>query len=184
MSAVTTVILAGGEGRRIGGDKALQRLRGKPLIDWVFAAVRPQSDEVLISANEQHGAYAHCGCRIFRDITPGAGPLAGLQAAMLNARNDWVASVPCDTPFLPADLIPRLLAAAVHADGAVAVAGGRRHPTIAVYRKSVLPKLDAYLAAGGRKVGGWLDTLHTADVPFDDAAAFVNVNTREELGSL
>ncbi len=183
MRDVTTVILAGGQGIRIGGDKALQLLRGRPLIDWVLDAVKPQSAEVLISANERHAAYAHCGCRIVADLTPGAGPLAGLQAAMRQASHEWVASVPCDTPFLPSDLIERLFAALNDGEAAVAVAG-RRHPTIALYRKSLLPRLDAYLAAGERRVGGWLDTLRVGEAVFDEVAAFANVNTREDLQSI
>jgi molybdenum cofactor guanylyltransferase len=112
MIPVTTVILAGGQGTRIGGGKALQNLRGRPLIDWVFAAISPQSAEVLVSANEDPAAFAHLGCAVIADSLPGhAGPLAGLQAAMQHAIREWVASVPCDTPFLPHDLIAGLFAA-------------------------------------------------------------------------
>jgi molybdenum cofactor guanylyltransferase len=179
---VTTVILAGGLGNRIGGGKALQNLRGRPLIDWVFAAISPQSDEVLVSANENPAAFAHLGCAVIADYLPGyAGPLAGLQAAMQHAGCKWVASVPCDTPFLPHDLIARLLEAVSDAEAAVAVVEGRRQLAIALYDKSVLPKLDAYLALGARKVADWLDTLRVREVLFSDAAAFANINTAAEL---
>jgi molybdenum cofactor guanylyltransferase len=179
---VTTVILAGGQGSRIGGDKALQNLRGRPLIDWVFAAISPQSAEVLISANENPAAFAHLGCAVIADSLPGyAGPLAGLQAAMQHASREWIASVPCDTPFLPHDLIARLFATIDDADAAVAVVEDRRQSTIALYRKTVLPKLNAYLDKGERKVGSWLDTLQVSEVVFDDPHAFINVNSRDEL---
>lgn len=183
-AAVTTVILAGGQGSRIGGNKALQTLRGRPLIDWVFSAVRPQSAEVLISANENQPAYAQFACPVIADNLPGyAGPLAGLQAAMQQANCEWVVSVPCDTPFLPNDLIARLRAAAQTnaSEAAVAVVNGKRQPAIALYRKSVLPKLDAYLDRGERKVSLWLDTLQTSEVAFDDAIAFMNLNSQDEL---
>lgn len=179
---VTTVILAGGQGLRMGGNKTLRQLRGRPLIDWVHSAVSPGSAEVLISANENSGAYAHLGCDVVADGMPGhAGPLAGLQAAMRRARHDWIASVPCDTPFLPQDLIARLFEAAGEGPAAVAVAGGRRQPTIALYRKSVLPRLDAYLESGERKAGKWLDALRANAAVFDDAHAFININTQDEL---
>jgi molybdenum cofactor guanylyltransferase len=181
-STISTVILAGGQGSRMGGNKALQNLRGRPLIDWVFAVVRPQSAEVLISANENQTAYAHLGCPVIADHLPGyAGPLAGLQAAMQQANCAWVASVPCDTPYLPQDLIARLCTAMGDAEAAVAVVAGRRQPAIALYRKNVLPKLDAYLQRGERKVGGWLDTLHVNEAVFDDADAFTNFNSLAEL---
>lgn len=184
MIPVTTVILAGGQGRRIGGEKALLRLRGKPLVQWVLEAVRTQSDEVLINANANEAAYVAYGCRVVADVIPDrAGPLAGLQAAMMCARNEWVASVPCDTPFLPHDLIAKLADSIDGADAAVAVAGGRRHPTIALYRKSVLSRLNAYLASGERKAGGWLATLDLREAVFDDADSFANINTPEELGA-
>jgi len=185
-AAITTVILAGGLGTRIGGDKGLQVLRGRPLTGWVFDAVGGQSDEVLVSANDDHVAYAFLGCPVIADQMPGsAGPLAGLQAALHCAHHDWVACVPCDTPFLPRDLIARLFAAIITAadEAAVAVVEGRRQPTIALYRKSVLPKLEAYLGSGERKVGGWLDTLQVSEAVFDDAAAFANINSQEELAA-
>ena len=177
---ISTVILAGGQGSRIGGDKGLRLLHGRPLIAWVLDAVRSQSDEILISAND--GGYAGFGCPVVTDQTSGwAGPLAGLQSALRHAHHDWVVCVPCDTPFLPKGLLARLLAAVGDAEAAVAVVDGRRQPTIALYRKSVLPRLDAWLASGERKVGGWLDTLQVNEVVFDDATAFININTLEEL---
>jgi molybdenum cofactor guanylyltransferase len=184
MKPVTTVILAGGQGRRIGGDKGLQLLRGKPLIQWVLESMRPQSAEILIGANGDRAEYAAFGCPVVADRMPaGSGPLAGLQSAMLSAHHEWIVSVPCDTPFLPVDLIARLLAAIGDAEAAVAVAGGKRQPTIALYRKNVLPKLDACLASGERKVGNWLDSLHVHDAVFDDATGFVNINSLEELAA-
>ena len=179
---VSTVILAGGLGTRIGGDKALQLLRGRALIDWVLDAVEPQSDEVLINANTHSETFAARGCRVIPDLIPGwAGPLAGVQAALRVARCELVASVPCDAPFLPDDLIDRLLAAIGSCEAAVAVAGGRRQPAIALYRKDVLPKLDAFLENGGRKVGAWLDTLRLSEALFDDPAAFININSQEDM---
>jgi molybdopterin-guanine dinucleotide biosynthesis protein A len=181
---VTTVILAGGLGTRIGGDKGLQTLHGRTLISWVLEAVSRDGGEILINANEAQLAYADFGCRVICDQIPGwQGPLAGLHAALSCAQTDCVMTVPCDTPFLPYDLITRLFDAQslTSTDAAVAVTGGRRQPTIALYRKSVLPRLLAYLGSGGRKVNDWLDTLQLSEVVFDNVADFDNINTVEDL---
>jgi molybdopterin-guanine dinucleotide biosynthesis protein A len=147
-------------------------------------AVRRDSDEILINANNADAAYQHFGYRVIADqLSNWPGPLAGLHAALLCAKNDYVMTVPCDTPFLPADLIVRL----AHAlklrttAAAVAVAGGRRQPAIALYRKNVLPGLLAYLDAGGRKVNDWLDSLQLSEVVFDNVADFDNINTCDDL---
>ena len=181
MMTVSIVILAGGEGSRIGGNKGLQLLRGKPLVRWVLDAVREQGGELLISANGP--GYEDFGCRVIADEMPGMGPLGGLQAALRLAQNALVMSVPCDVPFLPYDLAACLLAGLGEADAAVAVVAGKRQPAIALYRQSVLPRLDAYLTKGERRVGSFLDGLGAREVEFTDAKKFININTKEELES-
>jgi len=180
---ITIVVLAGGAATRMGGDKGLQLLHGRALIDWVLDNVRPHSAEILLNVNSDNKNYLRVGCRIIRDMQNNVGPLAGLQAAFYNSRHEWIASVPCDTPFLPDDLLPRLFAALQNnsAEVAVAVEGGQRHPTIALYQKNVLPKLNIFLASGQRKVGDWLNTLHVTEVIFDDAQAFLNLNSTQDL---
>lgn len=181
---ISTVIIAGGLGTRMGGAKGLQPLRGRALIDWVLDAVSMHSDEILINANGHPEAYARPGCRVIADQTPGwVGPLAGLQAALHCAKHDCVLTVPCDTPYLPQDMVVRLAAAldAGGSEAAVAVVEGRRQPAIALYRKTVSAKLDDYLGANRRKVNDWLDTLQLSEVVFDDLAAFANINSVQEL---
>ncbi len=180
--SVTTVILAGGQGSRMGGDKALRDLRGLPLIEWVLGAIMPQANEILISANDNLPAFQHLGYPVVSDYVPGyAGPLAGLQAGMQHASGEWVASVPCDTPFLPDDLIARLLTAASGMEAAVAVVNGRRQPAIALYHRSVLPRLNAYLDGGERRISGWQDLLRVREAVFDDDEAFLNINSLQDL---
>lgn len=182
---VSTVILAGGQGTRIGGNKALRDLRGLPLVEWVIGALLQQGTEILISANDNQAALSGLGYPVVPDLLPAyAGPLAGLQAAMHYTASEWVVSVPCDTPFLPDDLIARLSAGIGDAEAAVAVVNGRRQPATALYRRSVLPKLNAYLDSGGRKVAGWLDLLQVREVVFEDADAFVNINSIEDLDAI
>lgn len=184
---VTGVILAGGLGRRMGGvDKGLQQLRGRPLVAWVAERLGPQVDELLISANRNGESYAALGHRVLADrITGFAGPLAGLHAALTVARHPLVATVPCDTPFLPAELVSRLSEALNEsaADLAVARTFNQPQPVFCLCRRALLSSLGAFLAGGGRKVEHWQATLQVVEVAFDDQAeCFENINTGEDLG--
>lgn len=182
---LSAVILAGGQGSRMGGaDKGWLVFRGQPLICHVLERIRPQADELLISANRHLDDYAALGATLLSDETPDyPGPLEGIRMALKAARGDWLLCVPCDTPFLPPDLAVRLAAAleAAHADIAVAEAGGQVHPVVFLCCKNVLASLETFMAAGGRGVGRWQAGLKRAVVPFADADAFRNFNTPEEL---
>jgi molybdopterin-guanine dinucleotide biosynthesis protein A len=184
---ITGVILAGGLGRRMGGiDKGLQELRGRPMVAWVVERLAPQVDELLINANQNGERYAEFGHRVVPDQIPDfAGPLAGLHAALSAAAHPLVATAPCDSPFLPADLISRLFSAltASNADLAVARTFDQPHPVFCLCKREVLPHLTEFLESGGRKIDRWYATLKVIEVAFDDEAeAFENINTREELG--
>jgi molybdenum cofactor guanylyltransferase len=183
---VTGVVLAGGQGRRMGGvDKGLKVLRGKPMVEWAIERFGPQVDELLINANQNIDAYAAFGHRIIPDTIAGyAGPLAGLHRGLTEARYDLVATVPCDSPFLPSDLVSRLLARLDErgAELAVARTGEQPHPVFCLCRKSVLGNLTAFLENGGRKIDAWYSALRVVEVPFDDnPEAFSNINTEAEL---
>jgi molybdopterin-guanine dinucleotide biosynthesis protein A len=183
---VTGVVLAGGLGRRMGGvDKGLQPLRGKPMVEWVVERFAPQVDELLINANQNLDVYGRLGSRVIPDEIGGfAGPLAGLHRGLAEARHDLVATVPCDSPFLPHDLVSRLRAAleSAGAELAVAITGKQPHPVFCLCRRSVLPGLTAFLESGGRKIDAWYSALRVAEVGFDDEPdAFSNINTRSEL---
>lgn len=186
-TAISAVILAGGQGRRMGGvDKGLVELSGKPMVEWVLERLRPQVDEVLINANQNPDRYRAFGVPVFCDDIGGfAGPLAGLHAGLGHATHPLVVTAPCDSPFLPTDLVSRLAdaLAANDADLAVAKTFAQAHPVFCLCRREVLPHLDAFLSAGGRKIDRWYETLKVVSVQFDDQeAAFRNINTREELG--
>ena len=183
---ITGVVLAGGLGRRMGGiDKGLQELDGRPLVQWVLERLRPQVDTLLISANQNLARYADFGCPVLPDTIPDfAGPLAGLHAALSRASTPLLVSAPCDSPFLPADLVERLHAAlaAGRADLAVARSGEQVHRAFCLVRRELLPRLDAFLAAGGHRLGLWHASLKTDEVAFDDEAdAFSNINTADDL---
>ena len=183
---VSGVVLAGGQGRRMGGvDKGLKLLRGKPMVQWVIERFAPQVDEVLINANQNLDAYAAYGHRVIPDAIGGfAGPLAGLHRALAEARHELVATVPCDSPFLPDDLVARLRSAldSQRAQLAVARTGDQPHPVFCLCVKSVLPSLTAFLEGGGRKIDAWYAALEVIEVAFDDEPdAFSNINTEAEL---
>jgi molybdopterin-guanine dinucleotide biosynthesis protein A len=188
-AAVTGVVLAGGQGRRMGGvDKGLVELGGKPMIAHVLERFRPQVAELLINANQNAERYGTFGYPVVADAVGGfAGPLAGLHAAMAQATHSLVATVPCDSPFLPFDLVQRLMEGLKTNDAELAVARtfDQPHPVFCIVRATVLPHLTAFLDKGGRKIDAWYATLKVIEVRFDDEAdAFRNINTREELGQV
>jgi len=186
MHGVTGIVLAGGQGRRMGGvDKGLQLLHGKPMVAAVIARLAPQVDEILINANQNLQAYAQFGHPVVPDAVGGfAGPLAGLHAGLSKARHALFLTVPCDSPFLPSDLFLRLHKQLGEKELAVARTGDQPHPVFALVRASVRKNLETFLAAGGRKIDAWYASLKVVEVPFDDEAdAFRNINTREELNN-
>lgn len=188
MNGVTGVVLAGGQGSRMGGiDKGLVAFRGRPLVAHVIERLRPQVDAIFINANRNPEAYAAFGHAVISDDIPGyAGPLAGFERALAHATTDLVVTVPCDSPFLPADLVARLRLAldANNADIAVARTGDQPHPVFCLMRRSVHESLSTFLAAGERKIDRWTARLPMVEVAFDDEGAFANINTAGELANL
>ena len=181
---ITGIVLAGGQGRRMGGvGKGLQLLNGRPMIAHVIERLAPQVEDIVINANQNREAYAAFGHPVVPDAIEGyAGPLAGLHAGLQAATQALVVTVPCDSPFLPADLVARLASALGDNDLAVAKTGAQAHPVFALVRRTLLAHLAAYLAGGGRKIDAWYASLKVVEVAFDDEAdAFSNINTREEL---
>ncbi len=184
MHGVTGIVLAGGQGRRMGGvDKGLQPLRGRPMVAWALERLAPQVDEILLNANQNAERYAQFGYRVVPDALGGfAGPLAGLHAGLTAAAHPLAVTVPCDSPFLPLDLVLRLEQSLSNNQLAVAKTGAQPHPVFALVRRSVLPHLERFLAGGGRKIDAWYATLAVVEVSFDDQPdAFRNINTLEEL---
>jgi molybdopterin-guanine dinucleotide biosynthesis protein A len=170
-----------------GVDKGLVELHGQPLVAHVLARLAPQVADVLINANQNRERYGAFGVPVVPDAISGfAGPLAGLHAGLTRATREFVVTVPCDSPFLPADLVARLAAAQAANDAQLAVARtfDQPHPVFALVKRDVLPHLAAFLEAGGRKIDAWYATLRVTEVPFDDEAeAFRNINTAGELAA-
>ena len=186
---VTGLVLAGGRGTRMGSvDKGLQPLHGKPLVEHVIQRLSPQVDVLHINANQNLNVYAAYGLPVWPDVEPDfAGPLAGLQTGLIHCATPLLVTVPCDSPYLPTDLVARLWAGldANDADIAVAVTGEDPHrqmqSVFLLVKVSLLPHLKAFLAARGRKVDAWFSSLKVAEVHFADEDAFRNINTLREL---
>lgn len=179
---ITAVILAGGRATRLGGaDKGLLPLAGEALVAHVLKRIQPQVGKILINCNRNAEHYAQFGCMLVPDRIAGfPGPLAGLHAACHAAETPLVLTVPCDSPFFPDDLAARLAAALGDGEAAVA-SSGRREPVFALYRRSLLPRLEAYLASGGHKVGQWQADLDCSIADFSgQPEAFRNFNSADD----
>ncbi|MFT3792204.1 MAG: molybdenum cofactor guanylyltransferase MobA [Rudaea sp.] len=181
---ISAAILAGGEGRRVGGnDKGLLLLRGRPLVERVAAALRGQAGTILIVANRHADEYARFG-RVVADEAVGfRGPLAGIASALKHCPTAWLLTAPVDAPDPPRDLAQRLLAcaAAAGADAAVAHDGTRRQPLFALYRSRLWQSAAAALAED-LPVYRWQERIAAAEADFSDCAhAFANLNTLHEL---
>ncbi|MFT3665751.1 MAG: molybdenum cofactor guanylyltransferase MobA [Piscinibacter sp.] len=189
---ITGLVLAGGRGSRMGGvDKGLQRHRGMPLALHALQRLAPQVGRVAINANRHLDAYAAFGAPVWPDALPEhPGPLAGFLAGLAHIETPWLATVPCDSPNFPADLVARLADALARQGGEIAMAvsveaGGRRaQPVFCLLHRALATSLRESVAAGERKVERWATRHGCVEVPFDDAAAFVNANTPAELQRL
>lgn len=180
------VILAGGRGRRMGGqDKGLMLLQGQPLVCHVSARLQPQIRRLWLVANRSRQEYEQLGFQVGEDRIPGyPGPLAGLQAGFQLAHREWLVFCPCDTPFIPPDLVARLWQAAVRQQSYAAVAhdGEQSHYLCCLLHRSLQADLEAALADGVRSMQQWLQRHACAQADFSDCPeAFVNLNTLAEL---
>jgi molybdopterin-guanine dinucleotide biosynthesis protein A len=181
------VILAGGLARRMGGgDKPLRPLGGRPMLEHVLARLAPQCAALAINANGDAARFAAWGLPVWPDPVPGhPGPLAGILAALEEARLPFVVTVPGDTPFLPGDLVARLHAARAASGATIACAasGGQAHPPVALWPRALAADLRAALLAGERKIDRWAARhgVALADWPAEPFDPFFNANTPAEL---
>jgi molybdopterin-guanine dinucleotide biosynthesis protein A len=190
---VVGVILAGGLARRMGGgDKGLVRVGGEPILRHVIERLAPQVDGLLLNANGDPARFAGFGLPVSADPVQGyPGPLAGVLAGLEWAARDhrqarFVVTAAGDTPFLPRDLVGRLLAAvtAEGADLAVAASGGRSHPVFALWPVRLAePLRGAIVEEEVRKVDRFTARYRVATAGFDDQPVdpFFNINTPEDL---
>lgn len=180
---LTGMILAGGQGRRMGGrDKGLVPFAGRPLVAHVRQRLEGRVREVLINANRHLDDYRPLADRVIVDAETGyQGPLMGIYSGLRAATTPWLLVVPCDTPALPVDLVERLVAGLGDGDIAVADDGERLHPVVALIRTSLADDLAVALAAGERKIDRWYARHAWRRVDVSDCPeAFANLNTDDE----
>lgn len=186
---ISAVILAGGMGRRMGGqDKGLIELNGRPLIKHTLDAILPQVQTVYINANRHQEDYARYGYEVLADMLDGyQGPLAGFAAGLQAATTPYIVTVPCDGPMLAADLVTRLSNALTrdHAEIAVAHDGERMQPVYALIPTRLLPSLEKFLAEGNRKIDLWYARHSVALADFSDSPeTFRNINTPQDRNNI
>ncbi len=186
---ITGVILAGGKARRLNGrDKGLEPFSGRPLVEWVVAALAPQVGGLVINANRNQETYGRLGYPVIADqLDDFQGPLAGFASAMAAASTPWILTVPCDGPFLAPDLAARLVAALKRDDAELAVAsdGRRMQPVHALLPVSLAPNLAAFLAEGERKIDHWYARHRVALADLSDRPeSFANLNTEADAAEL
>jgi len=189
---ITGLVLAGGRGSRMGGvDKGLQNYLGVPLARHALQRLAPQVGKVMINANRNLAAYQSMGVPVWPDEVPDyPGPLAGMLAGLAHCATRYLATVPCDTPNFPLDLIERLARGLAHSDGDMATAYTREagtlfaQPVFCLMKASLLERLSAFVMSGQHKTGLWARENRSAQVIFEDDAAFFNVNTLIELEQL
>jgi molybdopterin-guanine dinucleotide biosynthesis protein A len=183
---IAGLVLSGGRSSRFGGEKAAALLGGKPLLTWAIERLRASCAEIAVSARPGSEAEALAGALpVLHDRSGDPdGPLAGVRAGLVWATGAGALALavsPCDAPLLPADLYPRLIAAA-NGGAAVAEADGRPQSLFAIWPVSALPAVEAAIAHGQHPaVWRLLDEIGAVRVLFDDAEAFANLNTREDL---
>ena len=188
---IAGIILAGGRSSRMRVDKALTPLAGRPLIAHVVERLRPQVDFLVISANGDAGRFAAFDAPVVADADPlaYAGPLAGVCAAMALASSrgvELVATAPCDAPFLPADLVARLLATLERtgAPAAAARRAGRIEPLFALWRVAAQGAIDEALARGDASPRALLIHCGAAFADFEEGAnSFDNFNDPAALAA-
>lgn len=183
-SKVAVVILAGGEGKRIGGAKPLKKCGSERLIDQAVNFARLRSDMIAIAVRHRSQLSAASADLILDEDVPG--PLGGLIAGMKLARSKarrLVLAIPADMPFLPDDLLDRLYQAIGEMPCALAMSGGQSHPVCSLWRVSAIEQAQSYAASGRRSLKGLAALLGFVAVewtakPLDP---FFNINTSEDL---
>ena len=185
---VTGVILAGGQARRMGGqDKGLVMLDGKPMVEIIIDVFKPQTAKLLINANRNHDRYSQYGFELVADELSGyCGPLAGMASALKSINTDYMVTAPCDSPFIPLDLVQRLADALENKSTEISVAhdGERIQPVFCMLKKTLLQSLTDYLAAGERKIDRWFKQHDFAIADFSDKPeTFANINRQEDVDS-
>jgi molybdopterin-guanine dinucleotide biosynthesis protein A len=186
-SPFSVIILAGGQGRRLGEDKALLRIDGETLLDHMLGALAALSDNLIVVVRRQQAICTNLA-RVVSDLAPYTGVLAGIAAGLLAAHYEWSLLVACDMPFVSLELVSYMNSQRHGHDAVVPQRHVGLEPLHALYHRRCLPALRQTLEAGHRRVVSFYRTLDVrylteAEISrFDpDGRSFFNINTREDL---
>jgi molybdenum cofactor guanylyltransferase len=182
---ITAVILAGGQGRRMGGqDKGLLDFGGRLLIEILIEALQNQQLGIMINANRNRSTYQSYGYPVIRDdLEDFQGPLAGFASAMAAVKTDFILTLPCDSPMLADNFAGRFIDVHNREQAPVCVAhdGERLQPVYALINTGLLDDLKRFLRSGERKIDRWYALYDYTTVDFSsDATMFENINTPED----
>ena len=186
---ITAVILAGGQGRRMGGqDKGLIEINGKALVEFLINRLEQQVSSILINANRNRDRYQAFGYPVISDqLDDYQGPLAGFACAMNTVDTDFILTLPCDGPLLAADYVARFITSQERTGAAICVAndGERLQPVHALIKIDLLTSLNAFLDSGDRKIDRWYAMHDFVQTDFSDCAdMFRNINTPSDQESM
>ena len=177
---VSCIILAGGEGKRVGGvDKGLVTYKNTPLIEHVLTSIKPQVDEIIISANRNIDTYEKYGYKVISDTSDDyRGPLAGIAAALPYCTNEWVLVVPCDMPFLPGNIVEKL--SAEKKQSISIVESNSKMQLVFLLHTRLQASIQQSLDNNQLRLMQWVKSHQPAIINFSDDA-FKNFNHRDDL---
>jgi molybdopterin-guanine dinucleotide biosynthesis protein A len=190
---ITGLILAGGRAQRMNGiDKGLIPFHGRPLIESAIERLKPQVSMILINANRSITKYSHYGYPVLMDETPDfSGPLAGFLVGLKHCKTPYLLTSPCDSPLLPTDLAKKMAAELEGNNLELVFASSKENdgkiwpqPVFCLMKSGLQDSLDVFLSKGDLKIDRWFNELRSGTVVFENAQAFANVNTPEELAAL
>jgi molybdopterin-guanine dinucleotide biosynthesis protein A len=190
---ITGLILAGGRAQRMGGiDKGFILFHGKPLVESAIDRLKPQVSTILINANRSITKYSHYGYPVLLDETPDfSGPLAGFSVGLKHCKTPYLLTSPCDSPLLPTDLAEKMANELEEKNLDLVYASSQEanekiwaQPVFCLMKRTLQASLDTFLSKGDLKIDRWFKDLRSGTVVFDNAQAFANVNTPEELTAL
>jgi len=186
---ITAVILAGGQGRRMGGqDKGLLEFHGRPLVSILIEKLERQAVDIVVNANRNHERYQSFGYPVINDqLADYQGPLAGFASAMTTVTTDFILTLPCDSPLLVDDYVARFITSQAQNGSRINVAfdGDRLQPVHALISTDLLPSVIKFLDGGDRKIDRWYAMHNYAQTDFSDCAEmFRNINTPADQHSL
>ena len=179
---ISCIILAGGEGKRVGGvDKGLLEYKNRPLIEYIINTIRPQVDDIVISANRNHDRYKQYSSKVVSDKSEKyLGPMAGIDAALPHCKHDWVLIIACDTPLLAADIIDKFLQTKTDSKLYIAESNNKMQLLLLLHR-SLHSSIKRALSENQLRLMRWAKSQQPEIVIFHAVAAFKNFNNSKDF---